>query len=253
MRAEDERRRILEDVAGGRTTPEQAAVLLEDVAEEPPREEPEAAARRIRVEGSFHSLKIVGDRDVREAVAEGEHTVVREGDSLVIHGEMSGLSGWAFLGHRGRVDLTGIHARPTLQVRMNPELPLEVDLDAGGLSVTDVRGPIRAEVDAGGVRIDGFHAPIDVRVDAGGITLRGVLSNGGSRVQCDAGAVKLHLERGSSVRVRAQTSVGKIVLPGPGVAGSSRHLGGTGEATVGEGAGTLDIEVSVGAVKVTAD
>ncbi|MBI4728685.1 MAG: hypothetical protein HY775_04185 [Acidobacteria bacterium] len=250
MITDNERRRILEDVAGGRTTPEQAAALLEDAGEGPQREEPAETARRVRVEGSFHSLKIVGDPEVREAVAEGEHSVVRDGDALVVQAGTSRRFGWTILPRHGFVVYRG---KPSLEVRVNPQLPLEVDLDAGNLAVSGVWGPIRAEVDAGSARIEGFRGPIDLRVDAGAVDLKGTLATGESRIRCSAGVVRIHLQRGSSVRIRARGSGGAIKLPGRPDASAVVALGGTSEAVVGDGAGSLDIELSAGAVKVTAD
>lgn len=251
--AAEAKRRILEAVAAGSLSPEEAADLLgRDEAGDPrpPEPPPEGAVARVRVEGSMRAVTIAGDSGVHEAVAQGAHTVERRGDVIVIRGTMDEAGGWTFLRGRGRIDLDS--KRDRLQVRMNPALPLDVELDAGGLTIEGVHGPINADVSAGGVRIQDIRSPITLHLDAGNANLQGVLAEGDSRIECEAGAVKVHLERGSSVRIRAQASVGKIVLPGGG-SHEARRLGGGGETTVGAGAGSLDINVSVGAIKVTAD
>src|SRR5205807_3810801 len=118
------------DLAAGRTTTETA----------PP---PGSAAGRIRVRRALGSIIIEGDTSVREAVASGRHSARREGDTLVIEGDdESGEFAFVWAGRRqirfGRPE----HAQP-LRVRVNPELPLEVEAQAGTLRVDGVRGPIK--------------------------------------------------------------------------------------------------------------
>ena len=256
----DERRDILRRVADGTLTPAEAAVLLSQVGrgEAPP--PPGDRVRRVRVAGQFGTARVLGDPSVREAVAEGPHRARREGDELIIESELPDELATHFSFSRSdrpwKAFARGAKHVP-LTVRMHPDLPLDVDLAAGTLSVRGVRGPITADVSAGTVRIDGFQRPIDVTVASGTVRLTGVLSDGDSRVRCEAGTVRVHLDRGSSVRVRARAGLGKVVIPddqaydrsGP----RSWLVGGAREAVVGDGEGTLDVEASMGTVHVSAD
>ena len=211
--------------------------------------------RCVRVLGTFRAVRVVGDADVREAAAEGTHRVRREGDALVIESEPAEMlpGSYAFADwRRGRVR-PGFGAFPTLPVtvRMNPDLALDADLHAGSLSVRGVRAPIRAHVAAGTVRIEGMAAPVDVSVAAGTVSVSGVLDRGASRIECDAGKVRVALDRGSSVRIKARADVGRVDVPTAGTAGATEWLlGGGHEATVGAGEGELAVRVSMGAVQV---
>ncbi len=65
------------------------------------------------------------------------------------------------------------------------------------------------------------------------------------------GNVTINLEKGSSVRVTARTTMGKVAVESGG--GEPMILGQSGkEVTVGSGAGSLDIECTMGNVRVTA-
>jgi hypothetical protein len=274
---EDQRRAVLERVARGELSPADAASLLEDL-ESKERPAPEADPRdwaadwapepggtapapaasgaqaaRVRVVRTIGVADIIGDPTVREAVAEGPHVARREGDTLVIEGQDDGFGvpgftfDWAgrrrprrFHAHRG---LRWGDISP-LRVRVNPDLPLDVDAQAGRLRIRGVHGPIRANVQAGGTDISDFRSPLDLSVQAGSVTARGRLEGGASRVHCDAGSVRIHLERGSSVRVTAHNTLGKVVFD----SADSRA-----PWVVGGGDGTLDIDATMGSVRVTAD
>jgi hypothetical protein len=210
----------------------------------------------VRVEASARKVEIIGDPAVREAVAEGPHEAWRDGDTLVIEGEFDpdrhfrehiGARGFSF--SRGRSAVM-IGKQLALVVRMNPDLELEARVEAGSLTTTGVHGPIRAHVAAGSARFDGFEGPLDVDVAAGGIKGRGRLDHGESRIRCDAGSVKLQLQRGSSVRITGEAHLGKVDLLGHQ---SSGMLNDSTSVTVGGGAATLDIECNLGSVKVSSE
>jgi hypothetical protein len=266
---DDPRRAVLSAVADGTLSPQEAAERLhliahpdEEVRPEPPAGPPPAggeAVVRVRVEASGRKVEIIGDPSVREAVAEGRHEAWREGDTLVIEGEWnhdrhqrdfgSGVnfgSGFSFSGRSAVM----IGRQLALVVRMNPDLELEARVEAGALTTTGVHGPIRAHVAAGSARLDGFSGPLDVDVAAGGFKGRGKLDRGESRIRCDAGSVKLDLQRGSSVHITGEAHLGKVDLLGRQ---SSGLLNDATSATVGDGAATLDIECNLGSVKVTAE
>jgi hypothetical protein len=250
---------ILRKVASGELSPEDAAAQIEAlhrtqvaVAEAP--------LRRIRVVGALHPLRITGDGEVREAVVSGMHEASRDGDTLLVRttgpgDEESGFAfrwaGWPGKPNFGSGEPVQRALRP-IQIRMNPDLALEVEMAAGLLSVHGVRGPIKAEIQAGSAKLEGFASPFDLKVTWGTVSATGVLTQGRSQVRCEAGTVKIGLEKGSSVRVVARSTLGRISLPGEsaGISEGWTMGGEQREATVGEGAGLLDVETTTGAVWV---
>jgi hypothetical protein len=140
-----------------------------------------------------------------------------------------------------------------LTIRMRPDLPLDAGVTAGSLKVAGLTGPLRVSVAGGSARVDRFAGPLDLSVDAGSLRGSGLLAAGSSRVRCQAGSVRLHLERGSSVKVRARAELGNVVLPGDEDGERWLAGGGAREVTVGDGEGLLEIEVNMGSVVVSAD
>jgi hypothetical protein len=139
-----------------------------------------------------------------------------------------------------------------LTVRMRPDLPLEVELSAGALRVDGLTGPLRLEVRAGSARIEHVRGPIEAMVAAGSLRIDALLTEGASRIRCDAGSIRLHLERGSSVLVRARPELSRLTLPSHGVVGGFSP-GEREEVKIGDGTATLDIDATMSKISVTAD
>ncbi|HEX6487913.1 MAG TPA: hypothetical protein VF137_03425 [Candidatus Dormibacteraeota bacterium] len=229
-------------------TPEEAEARLTEIEHGPTETatavatgDPATAVRVVRIAGS---AEIVGDPSVREAVADGPHVVRREGGTLVIESKPMPSEGYVFGPfHIG----TDLHRR--LQVRMNPDLPLDAEIQAGSLRVSGLNDSIKAEVQAGSARIDGFQKQLDITVQAGSVTAAGKLTWGASRIACEAGSVRVGLDPASNVTIRAHTTIGRISLPGRD---SRASIGGDAvESVVGGGDATLDIESSMGSVVVS--
>ena len=245
--------------------------------------------KRVRVVGNFRSARVVADPTVREAIAEGPHVARREGDLLVIEsafdeGDMTGFvfnqgfRNWRltippdFVARGSRSPRPPRRPRPPragewpggepwerrswsqneLTVRMRPDLPLEVELSAGTLRADGLTGPLRFDVRAGSARIDHARGPIEAMVAAGSIRIEALLTEGASRIRCDAGSVRLHLEKGSDVLVRARPELSKLTLPDHGVV-SGFGPGEREEIKIGNGTATLDIDANVSKITVTAD
>lgn len=260
------KREILESVAAGRLTPEEAAQRLadlDDVAATTPVGDPKPAGtglKRVRIVTALGTATVVGDPGVADAVAEGDHTATRDGDVLVIEvaedGDDDGEGRFRFesgkkrivIGGR-RMSMFGSGAKPSVTVRMNPKLALDAEVGAGKLTVNGVHGPIKAEVAMGSLRIDDSVEPFDVEVAMGSAHISGRLDHGAAKVRCDMGSAHIDLAAGSSAKITARTSMGKVTLPG--VAPVAGIGGGATEAVVGSGAATLDIECAMGAVKVS--
>lgn len=276
MTQADERRRILEMVASGTISSAEAADLLEALSqgeEEGPATFDEEI-ERVRVIGTFRSLRIEGDPSVKGAVAHGAHIARRENGTLVFEEDPEEENvGFMLFGPRearrefrtpsGRrvkidADFGGgrrfridrefpFHRPPVLRIRMNPELALEVDITAGPVRVSGIKGPIKAEVAAGSGHFEDIRAPIDIACDAGSVVVEGVFDRGDSRVRCTAGKVRLRIERGSDVQVIARSTLGKISVPEGDWGGIG---GGRKEFTVGDGKATLDVEATTGLVSI---
>jgi hypothetical protein len=282
---EDPRREILGRVARGELTAEEGASLLDELDREGSSEnqhdeaEPSGEARtgvatagvsRIRIERSFGSVTVIGDPEVQEAVAEGPHRAERRDGTFVISNLIDDGAGFTFSGpggyrwHRGwrherranrnwwreGFNFGGFDA---LRVRMNPDLPLEVLCQAGSLTVQGVRGPIQGDVQAGSASIDDFEGPLNLTLQAGTFRGRGRLQSGASRIHSEAGSIRLHLTRGSSVTIHGHTTMGRLSL------GDQRSDdvfvlgGGSREMVVGDGEAALDVDSTMGSVRVTAD
>jgi hypothetical protein len=264
---DDAKRDILSAVANGTLSPQEAAERLHALdhpeTEPDPAPPPPAGAGdrpvEIRVLASLRKVEVRGDPTVTEAVAEGSHRAWRDGDTLVVESEVldrdddddddEPFYGRAFRFSNGRPRVR-IGRHEMLIVRMNPQLALDARVEAGALNIRGVSGPIRARVSAGSATLDGFAAPLDVEVAAGGFKGRGRLDHGRSRVRCDAGSVKLHLDAGSSVAVRGEAHLGSVDLAGHRTTGTFNEAT---SMTLGSGTGTLDIECNLGSVKVTSE
>ena len=249
---------ILRQVAAGELTPEEGSAQIESLHHSQVAVT-EAPIRTVRVVGALHPLRITGDAEVREAAVTGLHEVHREGETLVIRTTTAGDddSGFSFRwpGRAGLPNFGSGHPERSLrpiQVRMNPELALEVEMSAGLLSVKGVKGPIKADIQAGSAKLEGFASPFDLKVTWGTVSATGVLQDGQSKVRCEAGTVKIGLEEGSSVKVQARSTLGRISLPGEaaGIAEGWTMGGEQREATIGSGQGQLDVETTTGAVWV---
>lgn len=279
---EDPRREILTRIARGELSPEEGASLLDELEREPSETGTQQRAvstrlaeapgpgdlRRIRVVRGFGAIVVTGDGEVREAVAEGPHSAERIGDMLQFKASDVDASGFTFdfpggfwrrmneehRAHRNRFGWDSFFNNDrsfwTLNLRCNPDLALEAVSQAGSIKVEGMNGPISGEVQAGSCTIEDFRDTLDLSLQAGALRGRGVLDHGESRIRSEAGSVHLVLERGSSVRVRARSTMGRIILGNDEPQDSFIFGGGSRELTVGDGAGTLEIDATMGSVRV---
>ncbi len=228
--------------------------------EQPPRPEtvpPPEGIRRVRVAGMVGTLAVIGDPDVTGGSATGAHRARYEGDALVIEAGDEDSGGWFQERLRrgpswsyGWGGLSGIGRwRTPLEVRMNPDLPLEVDLTAGAVTVRHLRGPVKLDVMAGTVRMDQVTGPLEVGVGSGTVVARAQIAQGASRVRCEFGNIVVHLEAGSNVQVTGRAHLGRVSLPGRERGFGAGLVEDT--AIVGTGEATLDVETSAGAITVT--
>jgi hypothetical protein len=263
----DLQREILNQVATGTISAEEGAARLEALEARPaPAWEAQASAptaagpsappaRKVKVVANIGMAEIAGDPSVAFVTADGPHRAHQEGDTMVIdHLPLGGDDNFSFGSDTlRRVLRRGFDLeRRDMTIRMNPDLALTVITKAGDVRVDGVHGPISAEVKAGNCTISDFRSPLDVIVQAGSVNASGRLDGGASKVRCQMGSVKINLEKGSSVRVSARTTMAEVALEGAAAAGAAAaRIGNT--VTIGGGAGTLDIDCTMGDVKVVAN
>ncbi|MGH7763401.1 MAG: hypothetical protein ACREOM_03160 [Candidatus Dormibacteraceae bacterium] len=260
----DLRREILTQVAAGTLSAQEGAARLETLEASPPPPmgtattpppTPSAGGsgtRLVKVVSQFGSADIVGDHSVAFAVADGPHRARQDGDTMVIeHAPLDDEDNFSFGRGDRRVNLNGLDwQRRRLTVRMNPDLALLADVQAGNMRVDGIHGPITSEVQAGNLKVIDFRDAINLVVQAGNVSASGRLNRGASKVRCEMGSVKLNLEEGSSVRISTRTTIGKVAIDGPGA--ERTHSSGR-DVVVGSGEATLDVECTMGNVKVTLD
>ena len=252
----DLQREILSQVAAGSLSAEEGAARLEALGTEPaipspPRPSPASdgtsGVKQVRVFAQLGNTEIVGDPSVSYAVAEGPHKARQEGDTMVI--EQSPLDGEAtfeFSRPQARVRIPRIDIGDKLIVRMNPALPLAARTQAGNLLISGVKGAVAAEVQAGNCDIVDFRGPMNLKVMAGNITARGRLDGGESSIRCQMGEVRVVLDKASSVRIRARTTMGEVSFENVKADGKS-------EVTIGSGAGTLDCDCTMGTIRIAVE
>lgn len=256
----DLQREILGQVASGQITASEGAARLEsldappsaqDAAERPavPAVQPAPNTRQVRVNSQLGSAEIVGDPSVTFAVAEGPHVARQDGDTMVIEQSiLRGDNSFSFdAGRRALVNGNGGSAR--LVVRMNPDLPLFARVRAGDIRIEGVHGPISGEVQAGNCVVRDFRGPLNLVVQAGELDASGRLDSGASKLRCQMGEMNIRLEKGSSVRISAHSTMGDVSIDGAFGDGVVSRSGG--EVTIGAGAATLDARCTMGTIRVS--
>lgn len=262
----DQKREILSEVAAGNITPEEAASRLEELDAETrkgssaapvgtlPTPLPDGPIKRVKVVSTIGTAEIIGDSSVASVVAEGTHRARQEGDTMIIeHAPFEESDHFVFGRHGRRYFINGldVHDR-RVTIRMNPDLPLTASIAAGSLRVRGCHSTIDAEVQAGSCKIEDFRAPLNVHVQAGSVSARGRMDSGESTIRCEMGSVKVNFTQGSSVRVSARSTLGRISAESEGSETVMLGEGGK-EVTFGTGKGTLNIDTTMGSVKLWSD
>jgi hypothetical protein len=258
----DLQREILNQVAAGTLSAEEGAARLEALESSPPAvattvqapalNPPGSATRLVKVISQFGSAEIVGDPSVAFAVAEGPHRARQDGDTMVIeHVPFDEDDSFSFGRGDRRISVIGWQRRK-LTVRMNPDLALLADVQAGNVRVDGVHGPITSEVQAGNLKVADFRGVLNLVVQAGNVSATGRLVSGASKVRCEMGSVKINLEKGSNVRITTRTTMGKVSIEGAGADRATSGQAGK-DVVVGSGDGTLDVECTMGSVKLAVD
>lgn len=125
----------------------------------------------------------------------------RQGDTLKISQKQR--NGWWWRSKPAKITLT---------LQDSSLADLDIELDAGSITVNDVTATdfVRCNVDAGGAEFQNVHTGrLELDVDAGGITFAGQ-TLGPVDLECDAGGIELDLEDSSIGHVTGDVDAGEI-------------------------------------------
>lgn len=241
----DLQREIVNQVASGTISPEEGAARLEGLEAGPSpvtTPTPSAGPKQVKVVSRLGNTEVIGDPSVSYAVADGPHRIRQDGDTMLIEQSAFTDGGFEFTRRMGRTVIDALDRN--LTVRVNPALPLAVKVQAGSVRIEGIASALTAEVQAGNCVVTDFHAPITLSVVAGNVEASGQLDSGTSSIKCRMGEVNVNLDRRSSVRIRTRNTMGEVALDGDGITFTGN------EARVGSGAGSLDIDCTMGSVRV---
>lgn len=197
---------------------------------------------RVTIRAVGRRVTVIGDSSVATASVTGEHVLRRQGDVMEISadGEVGPkLEGFSLINPpKSLDDLRGLTFARGLTVRVNPAIEVDVELTAGSLNVSGVPFLGRVRVTAGGAAVTGVRRVTDALVQAGSGTFEGPINTGRSRIKIESGSLTVTLAKRSSVTVRSQTQLGRVVWPDDG--------GAPDEVVFGNGTARLDLEVVMG-------
>jgi len=203
---------------------------------------------RISVHAVGRRVRIVGDRSVATASAEGPHVLRRNGSVLEVSsdGELGpSLDGFSILRPPRSLDeLRALGLGKELLLRINPGILVDVEVTAGSLTCTDVPYLGKVRLTAGSADLSGVAEADDMLVQAGSATLKGSIASGRSRIRVESGQLTVELDERSNVTVRGDAQLGKITWPG------NQTLD---EVVLGNGSARLDVGVVMGWANIKAE
>jgi len=225
--------------SAGETPKEEPAAPFYDT---PPKADRINGVSKVLVRATGRKVKIVADPHVSTAAAEDVHQVKRAGSTLEIVGdkEFSGVVdafSWA-KSVRGLDDVKALGIGKELTVRVNPALPVDIDLTGCSLVVTDVPHIGKVRLTAGVATITGARVVTDVLLQAGQATIGGRFTNGWSRIRGESGQIAVDVAKDSDVIIRADAQLGRVTWEG------AKDT--DGELTLGAGSAHLDVAVVIG-------
>lgn len=130
---------------------------------------------------------------------------------------------------------------------------LEVRAVAGNVRVRGVRGRVELESVAGNVDVRDA-VEFQLKSIAGNVDVGALLRTGRNTVSVQAGNATVRLERGSSIRLDASSTVGNASARGLQVTRADKSMTGqTMEAKLGDGSSILEVRVTAGNATIIAD
>ncbi|MEL4504279.1 hypothetical protein AAEX63_03400 [Luteococcus sp. H138] len=220
--------------------------------------------QRITVRATGRRVRIIGDATIATLAADGPHVLRRSGAVLevtsdgdlaagkggfsVLRSPLTGSllnQGLGGLKNLNLEDLRSIGLGKELLLRINPNIPVDVEVTAGSLATINVPWLGRVRVTAGGAQLGDVRQVADALVQAGSVTAKGRFDKGRSRVRVESGNLVVQLAEAADVAVHADAQLGRIVWPGGGAA--------LDEYLAGDGTGRLDLAVVMGSATVKQD
>lgn len=228
------------------STPEDD-VVIEEPEVTSPRPTGSKGVDKVIVRSVGRRVRIIGDPSVATLSASGPHVLRRTGKTLEVSsdGEIGPSFGSFSIIRPPRSvdDLRTMATGKELVVKVNPNIPVDVEVTAGSLHTSNVPVLGKVRVTAGGASLNDVIEVADALVQAGSASVRGDISQGRSRVRVESGSLTIHLGAGSNVTVRAETQLGRVSWPG-------EQSGSVDEYVVGNGSARLDIGVVMGHASV---
>ena len=129
---------------------------------------------------------------------------------------------------------------------------LEIAALAGDVDVTGVTGRVKVNLQAGDLTLNDAGS-FDVNTKAGDVKISTKLTEGDSRVTALAGSIKLKLQPGSSVALKASTVAGDVSAKGFVLTQTEKRItGGSLEGRLGGGRATLECRLTAGDLEIEA-
>jgi hypothetical protein len=254
-------------VAAGELTPEEALPLLDAGAgagaggDPVAGGEPDAAGpvSAIRLRAAYRPIRVVADPTVSQLHVEGRHSVRREGSVLVVStpgplddepgppGE-SAAARFVFSALPRTIAWARSWREHQLTVRINPDLPLEVDVTGTDLTVTGCAAGLRGRLVASALKLDQVRGPLELEVVSSSV--KGwTLPSGSSRLSCESSSVRLQLGSAADLRIAATNRMGRLQLPGRDPHNLTMD-GETSEVTLGSGRDLMTVETVMSSVTI---
>jgi hypothetical protein len=263
---------ILRRVASGELSPEQAHRLLggtpsgqasaaDHGTSDAGSDEPVTS---IRLKTSYRKVELLADPSVAQVHVVGKHSVRHEGSALVIttagpldddeqasdESTRPGAGRFSFSDLPRTIAWARSWRDHQLTVRVNPALPLELDVTGADIRITGGEAGLNAHLVASSLKADGLHGPLEVSALSSSVKLSAI-PTGSSRVYCESSSVRLSLPTGADVKITATNRMGRVALPDRPVSTLPFEAGST-EVTIGEGHHQLALEAVMSSVTVNA-
>jgi hypothetical protein len=218
-------------------------------AAEPSRPRPPGSdqVRRLVLRTSARAIQLSTDPAVAEVSIFGDHEMRRDGESLIVENPTA-------LGDRpGRYSVASSiaaaipHLGSSIEIRMNPSLFLDAELNAAGIKLRGAPAGMRMRLLACALKVDDFVGSVDI--DASSSSIKGVMALvGQNRIDCESSSCKLVLTPDSDIRINAINQMGKVVLPS--IVSKGSLTADVRQAVIGRGRGTLSVEATMSSVVI---
>ena len=129
---------------------------------------------------------------------------------------------------------------------------LEIAALAGDVDVNGVTGRVKVDLQAGDLTLNDAGS-FEINAKAGDVKINTTLTDGDSRVTALAGSIKLKLQSGSSVTMKASTVAGDVSAKGFILTQTEKRItGGSLEGRLGGGRATLECRLTAGDLEIEA-